>query len=108
MKLAVYRRTSISGPKKKQITFPLRHFFPLKVVPLIEVLFSFFWHWECPFFFCTIEEAITAHMHSPPSTYQATMLEATLLASVVWTDKFCSMLSDTNRRNSREEFCRMP
>jgi hypothetical protein len=24
--------------KKKQITFPLRHFFPLKVVPLIEVL----------------------------------------------------------------------
>jgi hypothetical protein len=24
--------------KKAQITFPLRHFFPLKVVPLIEVL----------------------------------------------------------------------
>jgi hypothetical protein len=32
-----YRRTSISGPKKKQITFPLRLFSPLKVVPLIEV-----------------------------------------------------------------------
>jgi hypothetical protein len=27
-----YRRTSISGTKKAQITFPLRHFFPLKVV----------------------------------------------------------------------------
>jgi hypothetical protein len=28
-----YKRTSISGTKKKaQITFPLRHFFPLKVV----------------------------------------------------------------------------
>jgi hypothetical protein len=26
------RRTSISGTKKAQITFPLRHFFPLKVV----------------------------------------------------------------------------
>jgi hypothetical protein len=24
--------------KKEKITFPLRHFFPLKVVPLIEVL----------------------------------------------------------------------
>jgi hypothetical protein len=33
-----YKRTSISGTKKAQITFPLRHFFPLKVVPLIEVL----------------------------------------------------------------------
>jgi hypothetical protein len=28
----IYRRTSISGTKKAQITFPLRHFFPLKVV----------------------------------------------------------------------------
>jgi hypothetical protein len=28
-----FRRTSISGRKNKvQITFPLRHFFPLKVV----------------------------------------------------------------------------
>jgi hypothetical protein len=36
--LPPYRRTSISGQKKAQITFPLRHFFPLKVVPLIEVL----------------------------------------------------------------------
>jgi hypothetical protein len=27
-----YRRTLISGTKKAQITFPLRHFFPLKVV----------------------------------------------------------------------------
>jgi hypothetical protein len=27
-----YRRTSISGTKKAQITFPLRHFFPIKVV----------------------------------------------------------------------------
>jgi hypothetical protein len=27
-----YRRTSISGTKEAQITFPLRHFFPLKVV----------------------------------------------------------------------------
>jgi hypothetical protein len=27
-----YRRTSISWPKKTQITFPLRYFFPLKVV----------------------------------------------------------------------------
>jgi hypothetical protein len=26
------------GQKKAQITVPLRHFFPLKVVPLIEVL----------------------------------------------------------------------
>jgi hypothetical protein len=26
------RRTSISGTKKAQITFPLKHFFPLKVV----------------------------------------------------------------------------
>jgi hypothetical protein len=34
----LYRRTSISGTKKAEITFPLRHFFPLKVVPLIEVL----------------------------------------------------------------------
>jgi hypothetical protein len=30
VKLAVYRRTSISGTKKAQITFPLRHFFPAK------------------------------------------------------------------------------
>jgi hypothetical protein len=29
--LQEYRRTSISGTKKAQITFPLRHFFPLKV-----------------------------------------------------------------------------
>jgi hypothetical protein len=29
---SMYRRTSISGTKKAQITFPLRHFFPLKVV----------------------------------------------------------------------------
>jgi hypothetical protein len=29
---AMYRRTSISGTKKAQIIFPLRHFFPLKVV----------------------------------------------------------------------------
>jgi hypothetical protein len=28
----MYRRTPISGTKKAQITFPLRHFFPLKVV----------------------------------------------------------------------------
>jgi hypothetical protein len=28
----IYRRTSISGTKKAQINFPLRHFFPLKVV----------------------------------------------------------------------------
>jgi hypothetical protein len=34
----MYRRTSMSGTKKVQITFPLRHFFPLKVLPLIEVL----------------------------------------------------------------------
>jgi hypothetical protein len=27
-----YRRTSISGTKNAQIIFPLRHFFPLKVV----------------------------------------------------------------------------
>jgi hypothetical protein len=27
-----------AGQKEAQITFPLRHFFPLKVVPLIEVL----------------------------------------------------------------------
>jgi hypothetical protein len=27
-----YRRTSISGTKKAQIIFPLRHSFPLKVV----------------------------------------------------------------------------
>jgi hypothetical protein len=27
-----YRRTSISGKKKAQITFPLRNFLPLKVV----------------------------------------------------------------------------
>jgi hypothetical protein len=27
-----YRRTSISGTKKAKITFPLRQFFPLKVV----------------------------------------------------------------------------
>jgi hypothetical protein len=27
-----YRRTSISGTKEAQITFPLRHSFPLKVV----------------------------------------------------------------------------
>jgi hypothetical protein len=30
-------RTSISGTKKAQITFPLKHFSPLKVVPLIEI-----------------------------------------------------------------------
>jgi hypothetical protein len=30
--LMAYRRTSISGTKKAQITFPLRHNFPLKVV----------------------------------------------------------------------------
>jgi hypothetical protein len=30
--LTLYRRTSISGTKKAQITFPLRHFSPLKVV----------------------------------------------------------------------------
>jgi hypothetical protein len=28
----IYRRTSISGTKKAQITFPFRHLFPLKVV----------------------------------------------------------------------------
>jgi hypothetical protein len=28
----MYRRTSMSGTKKAQITFPLRHFFPPKVV----------------------------------------------------------------------------
>jgi hypothetical protein len=28
----LYRRTSMSGTKKAQITFPLRHLFPLKVV----------------------------------------------------------------------------
>jgi hypothetical protein len=28
----IYRRTSISGTKKAQITFPLRHFLPLKVI----------------------------------------------------------------------------
>jgi hypothetical protein len=27
-----YRRISISGTKKAQLTFPLRHLFPLKVV----------------------------------------------------------------------------
>jgi hypothetical protein len=38
LSICTYRRNSISGTKKAQITFPLRHFFPLKVVPLIEVL----------------------------------------------------------------------
>jgi hypothetical protein len=63
-----YRRTSISGKKRSRITFPLRHFFllkvvkymekssqiaweivplrrffPLKVVPLIEVLLYGLW-----------------------------------------------------------------
>jgi hypothetical protein len=28
----MYRRTSISGTKKAQITFPQGHFFPLKIV----------------------------------------------------------------------------
>jgi hypothetical protein len=32
MRVFAYRRTSISGTKKAQITFPFRHFFPLKVV----------------------------------------------------------------------------
>jgi hypothetical protein len=36
----LYRRISISGTKQAQITFPLRHFFPLEVVPLIKVLLN--------------------------------------------------------------------
>jgi hypothetical protein len=30
--VSLYRRTSISGTRKAHITFPLRHFFSLKVV----------------------------------------------------------------------------
>jgi hypothetical protein len=30
--IVIYRRTSISGTKKSTVKFPLRHFFPLKVV----------------------------------------------------------------------------
>jgi hypothetical protein len=31
-----YRRTSVSGTKKAQITFPIRHFFPLRLSNSME------------------------------------------------------------------------